>query len=502
MRTEVSPEKIQAELNSVIKPTPLVAGLEGYPYKNLDDRDFEILVYTLLKDEFSKSEHNNKIAVSLMQGVGERGRDIVLSSSLGPTGVVQCKNLAQRVTKPGACKEIIKFAIHSIIDESLTSGRTEFEYHMYAPAGYTEDAQKFFDSHCSIIDNDVTSGKFQELVSAVVNYYESFSFLRENPPIEEIAKRIKSFKLFKFDANDLNIRLSNNHRVASCFFRVKLYIDSDSITPAIEAALEKYGLSLLTDEHLIDIKQRISGIPASKRVSLGNMDIFGYDRDIYAYFTNSEFEDLLKRVEAVRQFFTTKIVNIISDKVMALMYERITIPLLHTYKAHSFTASIIGQYLIKTVLPVFMKGLIPPDEYERKHGDPEATFTELVKENIDSIFKFIHGDYSIFPNPDPDREKRIALMQNLSNGINSEADAQSIIDRDMKILGPIVDGIIKDICDMTDENRTIIIKDKLFFADKESFHKVFSELENLKIGKGSATPFMDSVQGSNRSLPK
>ncbi|KIP97050.1 MULTISPECIES: hypothetical protein [Pseudomonas] len=493
MRKEVSPEKIEAELSAVIKPSSLIAGLDGFPYGDLEDREFEILVYTLIKDEISLDKSSGEVKVSLMQGTGERGRDVILSSALGGIGVVQCKKLSKRLGKPDACKEIIKFALHSIIDESLASDCQQFEYHMYASGGFTENAQKFFDSHCSVIDTDLESKEFNEYVAAVVNFYEGFKFFRESPPVIQVAEIIKSFKLLKFDANDLNVRLSGNHRVASCFFKAKVYVDSESIIPAIEAALDRRGLALLTDEHLRELTQRISRVSSEKRVSLGHLDIFGYHRDIYAYLTNNEFDDLLKKVEAVRQFFTFKTMSVISDTVMSLMYERITIPLLHDFKVHPFTVSVVGQYLIKTVLPIFMKGAVSPSAFEGQFGAAEVTFNEVAAESISSVMKFIKGDYSNFPEPDPDREKRISHFQVLSDGITSEDYALAIVTHDMKILSPIVDQIIRDVCRLTDENRTIVIKDRMLLENPQSLSKVFEELESLKIGQGSKKSFVDQL---------
>ncbi|PZW49690.1 hypothetical protein [Pseudomonas sp. URMO17WK12:I2] len=498
MQTEVSPQRISAELKSIIKPNALIAGLDGFPYKDLDDREFEILIYSLLKDEITRGEVPDVSKVSLMQGVGERGRDIILYSSHGVAGVVQCKKLAKRLDKPAAYKEIIKYILHCILDESLVSTSGQTEYHMYAPGGLTEQTQKLFDSPEVTINADLANGLFEKQLLAVINFYEAFQGFQVSPPLARVADELKKLKLLKHDANDLDVRLAHNSRVAAAFFRTKVYVEKETIAPVLEELLntfgEKMGLKLLTDEHLIEVQERISKIHSSKRVSFGHVDIFGYDRELYAYFSNEEFEEFLKRIEAVRQFFNVKALSVITEKVMSLMYEKITIPLVHEDRIRPITVVVVGQYLVRVIIPIFMRGAMTSEAYHKKYGSSEVSLDIVVGEIVSSIMKFLAGDYSNFPNPDPSREMRISHFVALSAGISSEADALEIISEDMLLLKPIVDEIITEVSGIADASRTIIIKDTSIMSDADAIRKVSDELDSLQIGKGTKTSFFDSLK--------
>ncbi len=496
MRNEVSSNKIDAELESIIKPIALVAGLDAFPYSSLDDREFEILVYSLIKDEIQQGNNPGIVKISLMNGVSERGRDIVLYSSYGPAGIVQCKNLIKKLDKPTACKELIKFALHCILDDTLLSDAQQAEYHMYASGGFAEPAQKLFDEHITVIDADMASGEFKKYVQQVVEFYEHFCDLRAAPPVSKVAEMIKSFRLLKFDANDLNLRLSDNPRVTPPFFRTKILVNSEHIRPLMRSELdsfgERHGLSLLTDEHLAELTSRISNIDKSKRVSLGQVDIFGYDRAIYGYLSELEFSQFLVKISGVRNFLMAASSTMITKKTSELLYELITVPFLHTGKVHPFTMSVTGQYVVRAIIPVFAKGTLSPDKFESTYEAQRLSLEEVVEHNIESVMLFLKGDYRRFPKIDPDREKRIEIYQSLSSNIVCPADAWAIIHKDMKLISGVIEEIINIVCGLVDEVRTIVIKDVTVLGDPKAMEKINKELNDLNIGKASQQPWFTS----------
>ena len=72
---------VEREIQSITDKPPAYEG-QGYPYFGLPgrDRNFEILLYSLFSVEIRDRKHTGRFdKVSLMPGVGEQARDIVLS---------------------------------------------------------------------------------------------------------------------------------------------------------------------------------------------------------------------------------------------------------------------------------------------------------------------------------------------------------------------------------------------------------------------------------------
>jgi hypothetical protein len=131
-------------IDSEKKPTKFKMQI-GYPYCDLDDRDFERLVYLLHHNEIGHGTGYEFDEVRLMQGVGERGRDCTLYLDAKCVGVIQCKRLATNLDRPTLGKEIIKFALNSILDKSLRGTEADFRYIVAVARGFSEPAVKLRD---------------------------------------------------------------------------------------------------------------------------------------------------------------------------------------------------------------------------------------------------------------------------------------------------------------------------------------------------------------------
>src|SRR5690606_38536085 len=85
-------------------------------FGHLDDRSFEVLTYRLL----AKRGASAKDRVTLMQGVGERGRDVVTYTADGRLkSIAQCKLLKERLTYPDLVRELLKLALHRFLDPDV-----------------------------------------------------------------------------------------------------------------------------------------------------------------------------------------------------------------------------------------------------------------------------------------------------------------------------------------------------------------------------------------------
>ncbi|MFV8646195.1 hypothetical protein, partial [Ralstonia pseudosolanacearum] len=90
----------QAELEPNYRPTIVESHFSTLPLHLLGDRQFELLSYSLLKNEISSGKLPGVDDIAIMQGVGERGRDCILYFESNVRGLVQCKKYEARLTKP------------------------------------------------------------------------------------------------------------------------------------------------------------------------------------------------------------------------------------------------------------------------------------------------------------------------------------------------------------------------------------------------------------------
>ena len=115
----ISKEIIESEINREYKPNAYQAGYKTLPFNDLSDRDFEILIYQLIRERIKNSHEIRFDDIALMQGVGEQGRDCCLYKDGQVAGVAQCKKYKERLTKPSVIKEILKFLMYSIVDNTI-----------------------------------------------------------------------------------------------------------------------------------------------------------------------------------------------------------------------------------------------------------------------------------------------------------------------------------------------------------------------------------------------
>ncbi len=116
----ISNEVIENEINNINKPIALCG--KDYNYDKFSAREFENLLYQIFRVKIDKSEDDVKEKfdkIQLMQGVGEQGRDAVLSLEGKNKGIIQCKKSRTNISKPDFAKEVIKFILNYIKDHSF-----------------------------------------------------------------------------------------------------------------------------------------------------------------------------------------------------------------------------------------------------------------------------------------------------------------------------------------------------------------------------------------------
>lgn len=244
--TAIPEAEMEKELRSCHKPP--VYERQGYPYADLDDRQFEILLYYIFKAEIENDVRKRKYdRVSLMPGVGERGRDCVLTYRGANVGLIQCKNYTGRLDRPGAAREIIKFALHSLKDRSLISDQNNFTYHLAVSSDFTEPAILLLDNFNDAITDEAD---FEKWTTKVINENKSLADMTFAGVKDDLAAVLRSIRVEKLTAVDLNLKLKSCPGIASLFFEVQKVTLIEDASRLIEQnvrglLVDDFGLSPL-----------------------------------------------------------------------------------------------------------------------------------------------------------------------------------------------------------------------------------------------------------------
>jgi len=477
----ISDKQLQEELDTDYMPAAFEAGLSGFPFDLLSDRDFEALVYLMIKGGIERGEYENKYSnAALMQGVGERGRDISLYRNDKIVGVVQCKNLKSRMNKPALYKEIIKFLLHSIIDEALLPDKECFDYIICASGDFSGPAIDLINEKSSHICADYSD--IVKYVSSVIEENEAFSHFAKDVPLDQVLVFLEHLKIKSIGFYDLNSMLHNDSSLTSKFFKVRTVVDNSSLETTLRNLFDEYSLGVPPDLDVKKIQERIRSAGQENRIDLGVLEIFGYNRDFLTFLGGSGLSRLIESSAEIINFLNKKLIEYIYSKANELIFEYITKQFVIPGKVHPLSVSVASNYIMKNAVPEAMKLTMSNAvnaEFDKKGIRFGVSWEEIAEESVDSIMRFKEGDYSAFPNPDPDRDKRIDLLNHLSNGLNTRDDALRILDSDRVLLDKTIELIRKEIISVVGERQTILIKDFKYFDSHAEFSKILSNFGEL-----------------------
>lgn len=257
--------------DDITTPKPMALANQPYPYHNVSsDRRFEELIYTIYK---KKSENDTVYAakhdaIKLMQGVGESGRDCVLYKNSIANGAIQCKKYNTRISKPDCAKEIIKFVLFSMLDNTLLPNVNDFTYYFVAAADFTGPASTLVDDFGK---NILAETDLQKWTEEVIKEYKTFAGLVYTNIEAALKKTLGSLKVERIGPRDLDIEMNNAYSkdIITLFFEVKTVIDSRTVDQLLETlAQNKVSLS---DEEIVQKFETASLQLSTYKAELSNL---------------------------------------------------------------------------------------------------------------------------------------------------------------------------------------------------------------------------------------
>ncbi|MFT6240327.1 MAG: hypothetical protein ACJAQT_002414 [Akkermansiaceae bacterium] len=231
-------------------PTVIPSFNGKYPLHDLSPRRFEELIYSLVS-------HSNRAGIEqqlptmtraeLMQGVGERGRDLSLYNDAKVVGLIQCKHSMRsghRLNKTEIQQEILKFLLHAYKDSSLIPSPDQFTYILTTNIDLSEPAKLFLlDTHSEISQ---PTEKVIEILKKTVASTKSLKTLKVDEKLyswlSEITKKIRFNRLI---GSDINAQIAQNESaIIPSFFSVKKVIDSELAGKITQLLEDRLGSSL------------------------------------------------------------------------------------------------------------------------------------------------------------------------------------------------------------------------------------------------------------------
>ena len=485
MLNTINDKEISNEINERYKPTAASVGNTNLPLCDLSDRDFEVLTYHLITAEIENGEHDKYSKVSLMQGVGERGRDCVIYYNDDIVAIVQCKKYKANITRPSFLKELVKFLLHLTLDSDLYSG-DNVNYLFYVSKSLTEQAIKLTKQFGQEIINDIDNGNINKFIREVVLDYVSFESYVDKEPYDEIIRLLKKTTVQVCDETDLSYRIKLKPNVLKSYFNVLSIVDSESNKKDLSDVLERFGFPDLSDIDVKHIQRRIKHVSEEKRINFGTFDFYGYDINIFKHLSNEEIGDLFKAVTNVSTFMDKHLFNFLQFKINEATQKQISeIFLFRNNIVHPYTVSLIPMYLVKicnssiivNTMPESMRRKLYPEHFMPK----EDVMNIVIDEMVNSSEKFLKGDYSLIKGSESEIKFKInSLFPHLHNGLSSVKAIRDQVKKDLMILNPTIENIEREIRMVFESEKTIVIKDSHISSDKEMLPKIRGTFDKLK----------------------
>ncbi len=302
-RTVISETEIYKITSNIKKLTSYSA--EPYPLNSLTDREFEVLLYFIYQKQINDKTF---MKVTLMSGVGERGRDVVLSSNGKDVGIIQCKKHKSNIDKPTIAKEIIKFCLYQIVEKDLMpQNNKRFLYIIATSTGLTNTAKKIV-RNSELIYDDIE--QFIKWTDEVINEYATLRKLNLEVILKDLLKNIKRLDIEEKTPQDINKLLISSPEIVDYFFKVQKVTDNRLLERIIKKYLDPILISVNNSDEKI-VLEDIDFKKQFKKYLEDNYEHYSYARTLVFGNQQKKLEDFYipLTIRCSRNSQTAKIEN-------------------------------------------------------------------------------------------------------------------------------------------------------------------------------------------------
>lgn len=271
------------EVSLVSAVRPADPGLDQLPFNLIEDRRFEILTYRLKCAQFGVGA-----SVLLMQGVAERGRDVIVFVGGKLREVIQCKRLAERMTAPAVRRELLKLAFHAFLAPAVI-GNGPIKYELWCPGSLTEPAAEIV----ATWPLSWTEVALEADAKEVLGEYTKFSTINWNSAKQYVIEKFPAIvQPTKLDNVDITPRVRACIPVYKAFFGGSVVMDSHDVEETLKRVLSEHGgYRELSDNDAKHILDRVYSFPSDKRMVFTSGYVLGVSPGLVSQFKRAEFEE-------------------------------------------------------------------------------------------------------------------------------------------------------------------------------------------------------------------
>lgn len=232
---QITESEIKETISNIFQKPTAYSG-QSFPFTDLNDRVFEVLLYQIFQSRIETNDYslNEKYDnVILMQGVGEKGRDCLLTKKGKNVGLIQCKQINKNLSKPEVLKEIIKFILHYVNDKSLVTDINNFTYFFAVSKGLAETSITLL----ADFNKKYKSEDIQGLCDEISSKYVALKAIKYETHKTEIHKILDKIQVKPIIPSDLSRYLFEHENIIKNFFRVLTITDNTLLESIIDTYL-------------------------------------------------------------------------------------------------------------------------------------------------------------------------------------------------------------------------------------------------------------------------
>lgn len=281
-----------------------------------------------------------------MQGVGERGRDVVVYGSHGRVlEVIQCKNLDARYTAPSLRKELVKLALHNFLDRSILDSDT-VKYELFCPGDLTEPAARFIDTW----PREWIAERLADDATEVITAYAAFQGLRWNDIGEQVTHSFSTRVHVTYRGGiDLALNVKGCTSIYEDYFIAKHVMSREDVLAAVrDAVVEATGYAQLKDDDAKHLISRVTSFSSEQRVVHSSGYVMGLPLAFVSQLKRAEFELFTKRAMRATVDMVEMVTNVGSrlanEAALAFRQERAPT---NKEVAHVFARTLVSSMIDK-----------------------------------------------------------------------------------------------------------------------------------------------------------
>lgn len=212
----------------------------SYPLNSLDDRMFEILTFSIFKKRLANKDKRlsqDFDDVLLMQGIGEKGMDCILTKNNRVKALIQCKKYLNNISDIQILNELVKFSIHFYKDKERFASNKKFVYYIATSTGYTGKALA--------LPEIITSGDLlkkhdlKKIITKVLSKYQEFKTLKVEDLEQNVPNILANFHYELLNPADYNLWINSFPEIIETFFEVKKVTDNSIIEKSKKEIIAK-----------------------------------------------------------------------------------------------------------------------------------------------------------------------------------------------------------------------------------------------------------------------